>query len=100
MILRRIQAMLQGLLEVVMTFIKERERNILIRKAAACLPSVRRSKKRAEQVAAFEEDEKTLALFLNFAMKDIHDNPSSLEPYTEEMAAEDDELLAGVEVDW
>ena len=53
-----------------------------------------------EDDSFYEKDAETLALFLNLAMKDIHDNPSSLEAYTEAMSAEDDELLAGVEVDW
>ena len=60
---------------------------------------------RREQASRLEQEEhdenpRTLALFLNLAMKDIRNNPSSLEAYTEEMSAEDDELLAGVEVDW
>lgn len=46
---------------------------------------------------AQEENPETLALFLNLAMEDIDSNPSSLQPYTEEMAAEDDELLSGAE---
>ena len=52
------------------------------------------------EVPSYEQESETLALFLNLAMKDIYDNPSSLEAYTEAMSAEDDELLAGVEVDW
>lgn len=47
----------------------------------------------------YDEDSSLLSLFLDLAWKDIQSNPSALEPYTEEMSAEDDELLAGVVVD-
>ena len=40
-----------------------------------------------------------LNLFLDFITKDALTNPEHLEAYTEEMAEEDDELLAGVAVD-
>lgn len=40
-----------------------------------------------------------LSQFLDFITKDAVSNPSNLEAYTEEMAAEDDELLAGVLID-
>lgn len=51
------------------------------------------------QPKADEEDALMMSLFLDFAVKDLLDNPSNLEFYTEEMAAEDDELLAGVLID-
>lgn len=79
-------------------------------RAASCVETQRGGDvhvavKRETQISSLKqeehgEDSKTLAFFLNLAMKDIHDNPSSLEAYTEEMSLEDDELLAGVEVDW
>ena len=40
-----------------------------------------------------------LSLFLDLVTKDALTNPEQLEAYTEEMADEDDELLAGVVVD-
>ena len=40
-----------------------------------------------------------LGLFLDFITKDALTNPQNLEAYTEEMADEDDELLAGVVID-
>ncbi len=43
-----------------------------------------------------DEDELMLSLFLDFLMKQSLSNPDELEAYTEEMAAEDDELMAGV----
>lgn len=47
-----------------------------------------------------QEDELMLSLFLDFVMKQSLADPSHrLEAYTEAMAAEDDELLAGVVID-
>ncbi len=40
-----------------------------------------------------------VSLFLDFLMKQSLSNPDELEAYTEEMAAEDDELMAGVVLD-
>lgn len=45
------------------------------------------------------EDELMLSLFLDFLMKQALSNPDELEAYTEAMAAEDDELTAGVVLD-
>jgi antitoxin PrlF len=46
-----------------------------------------------------DEDELMLSLFLDFLMKQSLSNPDEMEAYTEEMAAEDDELMAGVVLD-
>ncbi|WP_404790584.1 hypothetical protein [Altericista sp. CCNU0014] len=46
-----------------------------------------------------DEDELMLSLFLDFLMRQSLANPSEIEVYTEAMAAEDDELIAGVELD-
>jgi antitoxin PrlF len=47
-----------------------------------------------------EEDESLmLKLFLDTLMKFAQENPDSLTPYTQQMADEVDELLAGVTVD-
>ncbi|MGL5877360.1 MAG: hypothetical protein ACRC2V_06210 [Xenococcaceae cyanobacterium] len=46
-----------------------------------------------------EKDELMLSLFLDFVMENALRNPDEIETYTEEMAAEDDELLAGVVID-
>jgi antitoxin PrlF len=47
-----------------------------------------------------QEDELMLSLFLDFLTKQALLNPDAeLEAYTEEMAAEDEELIAGVELD-
>ncbi len=43
-----------------------------------------------------DEDELMLSLFLDFLMKQALSNPSEIEAYTEAMATEDDELMAGV----
>jgi antitoxin PrlF len=43
-----------------------------------------------------EKDELMLSLFLDFLMENALRNPAQLESYTEAMAAEDDELIAGV----
>jgi antitoxin PrlF len=43
-----------------------------------------------------DEDELMLSLFLDFLLKQALSNPSEVEAYTEVMAAEDDELMAGV----
>lgn len=53
------------------------------------------------QPIAAESDAEDLimSLFLDLITKDALSNPQHLEAYTEEMAAEDDELLAGVIVD-
>jgi antitoxin PrlF len=45
-----------------------------------------------------EEDELMLGLFLDFLMKQSLSNPAEVEAYTEAMAAEDDELIAGVNI--
>jgi antitoxin PrlF len=42
---------------------------------------------------------KMLRMFLDFLVEDAFKNPSSLTPYTEEMAKEIDELLKGVAID-
>ncbi len=47
-----------------------------------------------------EKDELMLSLFLDFLMENALRNPKEeIEVYTEEMAAEDDELMAGVILD-
>ncbi|MBD2309388.1 hypothetical protein H6G17_28450 [Chroococcidiopsis sp. FACHB-1243] len=47
-----------------------------------------------------EKDELMLASFLDFLMENALRNPKEeIEIYTEEMAAEDEELLAGVDLD-
>lgn len=46
-----------------------------------------------------EQDELMLSLFLDFMMAEALQNPDELESYTEEMAALDDELIAGVVLD-
>jgi antitoxin PrlF len=46
-----------------------------------------------------EEDELMLSLFLDFVMENALRNPDEIEKYTEEMAAEDDELIEGVIID-
>jgi antitoxin PrlF len=46
-----------------------------------------------------DEDELMLSLFLDFLMRQSLANPSEIEAYTEAMAAEDDELIVGVELD-
>jgi antitoxin PrlF len=45
-------------------------------------------------------ENKMLRMFLDFLVEDAFKNPSSLTPYTEEMAKDMDELLKGVEIDW
>jgi antitoxin PrlF len=44
-------------------------------------------------------EDKMLCMFLDFLVEEAFKNPSSLTPYTEEMAKEMDELLKGVEID-
>jgi antitoxin PrlF len=46
-----------------------------------------------------DSDDLMLSLFLDLVTKDALTNPEHLEAYTEEMADEDDELLAGVIID-
>jgi antitoxin PrlF len=47
-----------------------------------------------------DEDELMLSLFLDFLLKKALSDPKDeLEAYTAEMAAEDDELITGVELD-
>jgi antitoxin PrlF len=46
-----------------------------------------------------EEESLMLKLFLDTLMKFAQDKPDSLKPYTQQMADEIDELLAGVTVD-
>jgi antitoxin PrlF len=43
-----------------------------------------------------DEDELMLSLFLDFLTKQALSDPSEVEAYSEAMAAEDDELMAGV----
>jgi antitoxin PrlF len=43
-------------------------------------------------------DELMLSLFLDFLTKQALANPEEVEAYTAEMAAEDEELIAGVEI--
>jgi antitoxin PrlF len=45
-------------------------------------------------------ENKMMRMFLDFLVEDAFKNPSSLTPYTEEMAKDMDELLKGVEIDW
>ena len=45
-----------------------------------------------------DEDELMLSLFLDFLMKQSLSNSTEVEAYTEAMAAEDDDLIAGVAV--
>jgi antitoxin PrlF len=45
-----------------------------------------------------DEDELMLSLFLDFLTKQALSNTSEIEAYTEAMAAEDDELMAGVKM--
>jgi antitoxin PrlF len=45
-----------------------------------------------------DEDELMLSLFLDFLMKQSLSNPVEVEAYTEVMATEDDDLIAGVVV--
>lgn len=45
------------------------------------------------------EDELMLSLFLDFLTKQALARPNELEEYTEAMAAEDEELIAGVVLD-
>jgi antitoxin PrlF len=54
----------------------------------------RQSKKQEED----DEDELMLSLFLDFLMKQALANLDEVEAYTEAMAAEDEELIAGVEI--
>lgn len=56
---------------------------------------VRLQPKEVEQ----EQDELMLSLFLDFLTEHALRNPDELESYTEAMAAEDDELIAGVILD-
>jgi antitoxin PrlF len=45
------------------------------------------------------DEDRMLRLFLDTLMRFALENPSSLTPYTQQMADEMDELLAGVTVD-
>jgi antitoxin PrlF len=45
-----------------------------------------------------DEDELMLSLFLDFLTKQSLSNPAEVEAYTETMAAEDDELITGVNI--
>jgi antitoxin PrlF len=48
-----------------------------------------------------QEDELMLSLFLDFVTEQALLNPDTeLEVYTEEMATEDEQLMAGVELDY
>lgn len=53
----------------------------------------------ASQGRGGESGDYALSFFLDLLIKDAEENPSKLVAYTEEMAAEDDELLAGVVID-
>ncbi|AKV67199.1 MULTISPECIES: hypothetical protein [Microcystis] len=44
-------------------------------------------------------ENKMLRMFLDFLVEEAFKNPSSLTPYTEEMAKEIDQLLKGVAID-
>lgn len=46
-----------------------------------------------------EDESLMMSLFLDFLMKDAMKNPDKLVPYTQEMSAELDELLADVVLD-
>lgn len=46
-----------------------------------------------------DEDELMLSLYLDFLMKQALANPDELEEYTQQMADEDDDLIAGVTLD-
>jgi antitoxin PrlF len=46
-----------------------------------------------------EDESLMMSLFLDFLMKDAMKNPDKLVPYTQEMSAEVDELLADVVLD-
>jgi antitoxin PrlF len=50
------------------------------------------------EVPGQDEDELMLSLFLDFVMRQALANPAEVEVYSEAMAAEDDELIAGVEI--
>jgi antitoxin PrlF len=52
-----------------------------------------------EDLEADEDESLMLKLFLNTLMKFAMEKPDSLTPYTQEMADEMDDLLAGVTVD-
>jgi antitoxin PrlF len=54
----------------------------------------RQSKPQEEE----EGDELMLSLFLDFLTQQALANPDEIEEYTESMAAEDEELMAGVEI--
>jgi antitoxin PrlF len=53
----------------------------------------------SRELEAEEEEGLIMGLFLDFLMKGAIADPESLVPYTEEMGAEMDELLAGVTVE-
>jgi antitoxin PrlF len=46
-----------------------------------------------------DEHELMLSLFLDLISKDILQNPTNLEPYTEAMSQADEELLTGVNIE-
>jgi antitoxin PrlF len=46
-----------------------------------------------------QEEELMLSLYLNFLTEQALLNPEEVEAYTEEMVAEDEELMAGVEIE-
>lgn len=47
-----------------------------------------------------EENSIMMRMFLDFIMEDVLKNPDKLVTYTEEMKAEEDELLKGVTLDY
>jgi antitoxin PrlF len=51
-----------------------------------------------QEQAEQNEDELMLSLFLDFLIKQSLSRPSEIEEYTTDMADEDDELIAGVEL--
>jgi hypothetical protein len=52
----------------------------------------------SEEQHSAEADAETLALFLDLVSNDIKTHPETVEPYTEAMSDEDDDLLSGVVV--
>jgi len=69
-------------------------------RAAGCLTQTAASRANASRSTSEGKNEAILMRsFLDLLWKDVEENPSRLVPYTEEMDAELDELLAGVEAD-
>jgi antitoxin PrlF len=53
-------------------------------------------RREVEEQTEQDEDELMLSLFLDFLTKQALSDPSEVEAYTEAMATEDEELIAGV----